>query len=98
MFGFKKKEKEIGAAYRYPMWKQEKGFDEALVIASFAPALVNGFGTPVRKQGTLYDKWGAMAEEQKEGFRARFRAAKKNREAGAISILTGTLGDLEGRN
>lgn len=50
-FNFRKK-KETGAVYRYPLYRYFRGMvGESLVIASFSPANVNGFGVLISQKG-----------------------------------------------
>jgi hypothetical protein len=55
MFGFKKKGKEVGVAYQYPVYKYTHGIvGEIFGFATFRPAAVDGFGVPVRESAAGY--------------------------------------------
>jgi hypothetical protein len=72
----KKLKRDVGSAYRFPLWKATKGFDETLVIATFRPAAVDGFGVVPGGNRPLYKKWNVLPESQKEAFRLRLSNAR----------------------
>jgi hypothetical protein len=57
MFRFKKNTAAAaGTTYRYQLYKFTPRFDEVLVIATFKPGLVNGFGVPLQRKNPQYEQ------------------------------------------